>query len=84
MKMFDGTFRVSIDDRYVPDLKKNLISLGTLDSKGYKVTIESSILNVIRGALVNMKGTRKRNLYFLDGSTIIGRVVVSNSSDGSN
>ena len=65
-------------------LKKNLISLGTLDSKGYKVTIESSILNVIRGALVNMKGTRKRNLYFLDGSTIIGRVVVSNSSNGSN
>ena len=46
-KMFDGTFRVSIDDRYVPDLKKNLISLGTLDSKGYKVTMEGGILKFI-------------------------------------
>ena len=83
LKMFDGTIRVLTDVRYVPDLKKNLISLGTLDSKGYKVTIEGGILKVVRGALVAMKGTRKGNLYFLDGSTVTGRVAVSNSSDGS-
>ncbi|GFZ19218.1 hypothetical protein Acr_27g0009570 [Actinidia rufa] len=83
LKMFDGTIRVLTDVRYVPDLKKNLLSLGTLDSKGYKVTMEGGILKVVRGALVAMKGTRKGNLYFLDGSTVTGRVVVSNSSDES-
>ena len=31
MKMFDGMVRTLTDVRYVPSLKKNLISLGTLD-----------------------------------------------------
>ena len=57
--MFDETIRILTDIRYVPDLKKNLISLGTLDSKGYKVTMEGGILKVIQGALVTMKGTQK-------------------------
>ena len=40
LKIFDGTIRVLTIVRYVPDLKKNLLSLGALDSKGYKVTIK--------------------------------------------
>ena len=40
LKMFDETIRVLTDVRYVPNLKKNLISLGTLNSKGYKLTME--------------------------------------------
>ncbi|XP_028126308.1 uncharacterized protein LOC114323049 [Camellia sinensis] len=28
-----------------------------------------------------MKGTRQRNLYFLDGSTVTGRVAISTSSE---
>ena len=84
MKIFNGTITILIDIRYVPNLKNNLISLGTLDSNGSKVTVKKGILKVIRGALVAMKGTRKRNLYFLDGNIVIERVVVSNSLDRSN
>ena len=31
IKMFDGVVRTVCDVRHVPDLRKNLISLGTLD-----------------------------------------------------
>jgi len=36
IKMFDGIVKKLTDARYVPDLKINLISLGVLDSGGYK------------------------------------------------
>ncbi|KAG8474442.1 hypothetical protein CXB51_034036 [Gossypium anomalum] len=41
VKMFDGVVRTLSDIRYVPELKRNLISLSTLDSKGYRYTVES-------------------------------------------
>ncbi|KAG8482631.1 hypothetical protein CXB51_024131 [Gossypium anomalum] len=41
VKMFDGVVRTLSDIRHVPELKRNLISLSTLDSKGYKYTAES-------------------------------------------
>lgn len=81
LKMHDGTIRRLTNVRYIPDLKKNLISLGVLDTDGYKVKIENGVLKVIRGALVAMKGTQKSNLYFLDGSTVTGRVSISSSPD---
>ncbi|KAI9176928.1 hypothetical protein LWI28_008828 [Acer negundo] len=43
--------------------------------------MEGGVLKVVRGAFLAMKGTRQRNLYFLDGYTVIGRVAVSSSSD---
>jgi hypothetical protein len=39
IKMFDGTVKILIDVRHVPDLRKNLISLGVLDTGGYKTII---------------------------------------------
>ncbi|CAL8989595.1 unnamed protein product, partial [Prunus brigantina] len=43
------------DVRYVPDMKKNLISLGALESKGLKITMEGGVLKAVHGALVVMK-----------------------------
>ena len=34
-KMFDGVIRTLCDVRHVPNLRKNLISLGTLDGNGF-------------------------------------------------
>ncbi|KAI5312942.1 hypothetical protein L3X38_042116 [Prunus dulcis] len=53
--MHDGTIRELSDVRYVPDMKKNLILLGVLESKGLKITMEGGILKVVHGALVVMK-----------------------------
>jgi hypothetical protein len=40
IKMFDGIIRTLTDVRHVPKLKKNLISLGVLDSGGHKFTVK--------------------------------------------
>ena len=52
IKMFDGTVRMLVDVMHVPDLKMNLISLSTLDSKGYKYIGEGGALKVRKGALL--------------------------------
>ncbi|KAG8477597.1 hypothetical protein CXB51_030467 [Gossypium anomalum] len=81
VKMFDGVVRTLSDVRYVPELKRNLISLSTLDSKGYRYTAESGVLKISKGSLVVMKGQRKTaKLYVLQGSTVTGDAAVTSSS----
>ena len=55
IKMFDGIFIMLADVKHVPYLKRNLILLSTLDSKGYKYTGEGGLLKVSKGAFVVMK-----------------------------
>src|ERR1044072_9168661 len=81
IKMFDGIVRTLTDVRHVPELKKNLISLGTLDSKGYSFRGEGGAIRISKGALVVMKGKRENSLYVLQGSTITGTVAVSSAVD---
>ncbi|KAG8473091.1 hypothetical protein CXB51_035032 [Gossypium anomalum] len=48
VKMFYGVVRILSDVRHVPELKINLISLSTLDSKGYRYTAESGVLKIFK------------------------------------
>lgn len=77
IKMCDGVVREVDDVRYVPQLKKNLMSLRVLESQGHKITMEHGVLNVTKGSLVVMTGVRDRNLYFLQGSTVTGALAAS-------
>ncbi|KAK8921738.1 hypothetical protein KSP39_PZI020142 [Platanthera zijinensis] len=81
IKMFDGTIRTLTDVRYVPDLRKSLISLGTLEAAGCSYTSEGRYLKVKKGALVFMKGERSGTLYKLIGTTIAGDAAVSEMTD---
>ena len=63
--MFDGVVRTLGDIRHVPDLKRNLISLSTLDTKGYKYTGEGGVLKISKGALVVMKGYQKIAMLYV-------------------
>ncbi|KAG8473398.1 hypothetical protein CXB51_035716 [Gossypium anomalum] len=74
IKMHDWMIKKLSDVRYVPDLRKNLISLSILDLKGCKINIESSDIKVSRGALVLLKGKRIGSLYILEGSTVTGEI----------
>ena len=56
LKIRDGSIKVLSDVQYVPKLKKNLNSLGSLDSKGFEVSKEGGVLKMVYGALVIMKG----------------------------
>ncbi|KAG8472188.1 hypothetical protein CXB51_036924 [Gossypium anomalum] len=81
VKMFDGVVRTLSDVRHVPELKKNLISLNTFDSKGYKYTTESGVLKISKSFLVVMKGQRKTaKLYILQCSTVTSDAAVISSS----
>ena len=56
IKMFDGVVRVLSNVRHVPDLRKNLISLGVLDDLGYSYSLKGGIMKITKGALMVMKG----------------------------
>ena len=81
IKMYDNTVRTLTSVRHVPDLKKKLISLGVLDSDGYKFTGQDGILKVFKGALVVMKAEKVGNLYRLRGSTQIGEAAVASKKE---
>ncbi|GMY20761.1 transposable element gene [Fagus crenata] len=76
LKLHDGTVRFMIGVQYIPDFKQNLISVGLLESKGFKIAMENGTLKILNGALVVMMATRHRNLYFLKGSTIVGGAAI--------
>ncbi|KAH9754792.1 Integrase catalytic domain-containing protein [Citrus sinensis] len=67
LKMFYGMIRELKEVRFVPALKKNLISVGALEVKGYKVTMEDGIMKFTHGAMVILQGVRRHNLYYLKG-----------------
>ena len=74
MKNHDGSTRVLTDVRYIPKLEKNLISLGTLESKGFTIIMRNGILKVVSEALMMMKGIRRNNLYLYQDSTLVGTI----------
>ena len=81
IKMIDGFVRMLADVKHVPNLKRNLISSSTLDSKGYKYTSEGGALKVSKGALVVMKGQKRiANLYILQGTTVTSDAIVASKS----
>ena len=63
IRMHNGIVRTLSNVRHVPDLKKKLISLDTLDSNGYKFSAEGGVLRVSKGSLVVMKGKKVNTLY---------------------
>ncbi|KAH9689341.1 Integrase catalytic domain-containing protein [Citrus sinensis] len=71
IKMFDGTIHTIGEVRHVNGLKKNLLSLGQMDSHGYKTHVENGIMNIVNGALVLMKAEKiGTNLFMLKGETL--------------
>ena len=65
IRMFDGVIQTLTDVRHVPELRKNLISLGCLDTDGCRVVMSEGVLKVTKGSLLIVKGKKNRNLYML-------------------
>ena len=52
-------------------MKKNLLSLGQIDSLGCKTQVENGIMNIVRSALVLMEAENIcANLFMLKGETL--------------
>jgi len=58
--------------------------MGALESKGLVVTMRDRILKATSEARVMLKGVRKNNLYYHQGSTVVGTVATTTSSTKKN
>ena len=83
LQMFDGTTKLLTDVRHVPDLRKNLISLGALDTNGYKTVIQGGVMKIYKGILLVMKAKKVGNLFQLEGRTGSDHVSVSEQDSSS-
>jgi len=84
IRMYDGTVRTLCDVRHIPELKNNLISLGTLHKNGFipKADEDRETIKIVKGALTVMKGKiTTGNIYKLLGSTVVGGVHSVESHD---
>nr|GFA51650.1 zinc finger, CCHC-type [Tanacetum cinerariifolium] len=67
VQMKDGSSFMLENMRYILKLKRNLISLGTLDREGYTMKLQNGRVKVIKGSLMVLSGTMKGNcVYSLD------------------
>ncbi|VFR02734.1 unnamed protein product [Cuscuta campestris] len=55
------------DVRYIPGLKKNLISIGELDNTGYAAEFGKGSWKIVKGAMVVARGTKFGTLYTTTG-----------------
>jgi hypothetical protein len=83
LRMFDGMVRTLTGVKHVPDVKGNLISLGTLDLKGYWHSTQGGMLKVSRGAMVVVEGKMSGGLYKLVGKVLTGEVVTEKATSES-
>ncbi|GJZ01979.1 hypothetical protein Tco_0519940 [Tanacetum coccineum] len=64
IQLHDGSSFILEDVRYVPGLRRSLISLGTLEKEGYTVKMQMGRIKVIKGCRVTMTGIRKKNCVY--------------------
>jgi len=72
MRMFDGQVQTLTNVRHVPNLKKNFLSLGALETRGYKFSGADGGIKITKGFMTILKEERTTDLYNLTGSIIVG------------
>ena len=79
IKTHDGMIRTLKNVRHIPGMKRNLISLSTLDKEGLKYTGLGGVVKVSKSSLVCLLGDlNPSNLYVLRGCTLHGFVSAAN------
>ena len=68
------------DVRYIPGIKKNLISVGQLDSTGYAVEFGKGSWKIVKDAMVVARGTKSGTLYTTAGCINMAPVAEGASS----
>ncbi|GKC64846.1 hypothetical protein Tco_1097444 [Tanacetum coccineum] len=64
IQLHGGSNFILEDVKYVPGLRRSLISLGTLEKEGYTVKMQMGRITVIKGCRVMMTGIRKKNYVY--------------------
>ncbi|KAL1564721.1 Integrase catalytic domain-containing protein [Salvia divinorum] len=77
MQLDDGSSMILTEVRYIPDIKRNLISLGVLELKGCQFMSQKGIMTVLKNSQLVMKAVRKNSLYYLLGKAVVGAINVA-------
>ena len=80
IKMHYGIVRTISAVRHVSGLKKNLISLGTLDGLGCRCSCKGGVMKIMKASLILMKGSMVVRFYVLQGSLVIELVNITTST----
>ena len=70
VKTHDGCIQTLQEVRFVPELERNLLSIGVLDKLGYKIKVGGGVMKFLQGEMLIMKGSLQYGLYTLIGNTI--------------
>ena len=62
-------------------MRKNLISLGMLDSKGRRFSSSNGVLQVLKGKTLTLEGEKINNLYSLAGDVLTSGVQAKHHSN---
>ncbi|GFZ17267.1 hypothetical protein Acr_26g0005370 [Actinidia rufa] len=81
-RMADGRSVTLTEIRHVPNLRKNLISIGMLDSKGCSFDASGGILRVSKENKEMLWGKKTGGLYRLEGNVQTGGATVRHGSSG--
>ena len=66
IKMHDGIVRTLTNVCQVLKLKKNLVFVDAMDSKGFIYCVEGGVMQIKgKGKFVVMQGTKQENIYIL-------------------
>jgi len=84
LKIFDDRDFLLKNVRYIPELKRNLISMSMFGGLGYCTRIECGMMRISHGELVITKGSKVHGLYILKGSTVIAHTSVTSVNTGHN
>jgi hypothetical protein len=66
-RMWDDMIRTVTDVRYVPGVRRSLVLLSELDSRGYELLIHGVSMDVLCGNIVVIRGTRRNDLFEITG-----------------
>ena len=70
LKMQDGSIKKLRDVRYIPEVKRNLVSLGSLERKGCTFSSANGSMTIMKDKKVVMTGERRGTLYYLTATVM--------------
>lgn len=72
LRVDDGSIKVLSEVRYISEVKRNLISLGTLEKKGYSFISQNGEIKICKDSHIKMIAKRNGSLYYLQAAVIKG------------
>lgn len=73
IKNEDGSMFLLTGVRYIPEMDRNLLSVGTMEELGYIFESKERILSIHKDNKIVLKGKRHGKLYFLEEKQDMGQ-----------